>query len=122
MATKEKISLPTKPKLTKEEMGARLKEVRQRKSFTQQELADYLGTTNIVISDYERGRLRLPADIAVQLAHALEVTTDELLGAEELEHPSASLFRRFKQIEAMPTQSQKVVLDTLDTFLRGLQK
>lgn len=114
----------TPPRLDKgqEKLGDRLRRIRKEKGFTQERLADLVGTTNIMISDYERGRLRINAELAVAIAQAMEVTTDELLGCENEDKPGQSLYRRFKKIESMPLQQQKVILDTMDTFIRGLVK
>lgn len=44
------------------------------------DLAQKLGVTQSVVSDYERGTLRLHGELIIQLARILNTTTDELLG------------------------------------------
>ena len=67
--------------MTEPEFGARLKQLRQNKHLTQQELADQLGVSNKSVSRWESGGY---PDIATlpPLAKALDVTTDELLGCQ----------------------------------------
>ena len=67
--------------MTELEFGARLKQLRQNKHMTQQELADQLGVSNKSVSRWESGGY---PDIAILplLAKALEVSTDELLGCQ----------------------------------------
>ena len=47
------------------------------------ELADLLGVTQPLVSNYETGELRLHGDLIVQLAKILGTTADELLGLDE---------------------------------------
>ena len=102
-------------------IGERLRKIRKSLDLTQEQLADQIGANNFLISDYERGRLKMNAEVAVALARALSVTTDELLGCENEEKPSQSLYRRFKKIESLPIASQKTILDSVDALIRGLQ-
>ena len=53
--------------------------IRRERGFTQRELADNAGLIQTLASDYERGKLRLNADMILRFATALEVSTDELL-------------------------------------------
>jgi transcriptional regulator with XRE-family HTH domain len=88
------------------------------------ELAERIGITQRLVSDYERGRLRLNADIIVRPADALEVTADELLRSNERKHtlrpkPSLRVLRRLEKIEKLSLHQQSTLLKTIDTFLRG---
>ena len=67
--------------MTELEFGARLKQLRQNKHMTQQELADLLGVSNKSVSRWESGGYPDVATLA-PLAKALGVSTDELLGCQ----------------------------------------
>ena len=41
-----------------------------------------LGVSQPIVSDYERGELRLHGELIIQLTKILEVTADEILGLE----------------------------------------
>ena len=102
----------------------RLSRLRKERGWTQVELAERVGLSQTLISDYERGRLRLNADIVVRLANALEVTADELLQPNGRQHslrrkPSLRVLRRLEKIEKLPAHQQNTLLKTIDTFLRG---
>jgi transcriptional regulator with XRE-family HTH domain len=107
-----------------EQPRERLARLRKERGWTQVELAERLGITQTLLSDYERGRLRLNADIVVRFANALEVTTDELLQPKESKRPlrrkpSLRLQRRMEKIEKLPPHQQSTLLKTIDTFLKG---
>lgn len=90
--------------------------------FTQVELADKTGLVQTLVSDYERGKLRLNADMIVRFAGALGVSTDDLLqpsGPKPATKPNRRVLRRLEQIETLPPSQQNVLLKTIDTFLKA---
>jgi transcriptional regulator with XRE-family HTH domain len=107
---------------SEETPGQRLARIRRERGFTQIELAEKTGLVQILISDYERGKLRLNADMILRFATALEVSTDALLqptGPLESKRPSRKVLRRLEQIEALLSGQQTALLRTIDTFLEG---
>lgn len=121
--------MPKKSKLApttaeKETLGLRLAQVRKERGLTQVELAERTGLIQVVVSDYERGRLRLPADMALRFAEVLGVTVDELLQAPKgrtAKQPSLKLVRRMEQIESLPVYQQRALLTTIDTFIAAAE-
>lgn len=102
--------------------GQRLARIRRERGFSQIELAEKTGMVQALVSDYERGKLRLNADMILRFATALEVSTDALLqpdGPVESKKPSRKVLRRLEQIEALPPAQQIALLRTIDTFLEG---
>ena len=107
------------------ELGQRLAELRKQRGYSQEELARRIGAVQVVISDYEHGRLRLSAEMALRFAAALDVPIQELLQPSEAitvepaERPSRRLLRRMQQIEQLPRRKQAALLTTIDTFLEN---
>ena len=102
--------------------GRRLARIRRERGFTQIELAEKTGLVQTLVSDYERGKLRLNADMILRFATALEVSTDALLrpaGPVESKKSSRKVLRRLEQIESLPSTQQLALLRTIDTFLAG---
>ena len=102
--------------------GERLARIRRERGFTQRELADKTGLIQTLVSDYERGKLRLNANMILRFATALEVSTDDLLqpgGPKTARKPSRKVLRRLEQIEALPGRQQLTLLRTIDTFLEN---
>lgn len=102
--------------------GERLARIRRERGFTQWELAEKTGLIQTLVSDYERGKLRLNADMILRFATALEVSTDDLLqpaGPKPARKPSRKVLRRLEQIEALPERQQMTLLRTIDTFLEN---
>lgn len=126
MPRKSKLQLPPVRYGEDQGLGERIARIRKARGYTQVELAERIGTIQVLVSDYERGRLRLTADMVVRFAQALEVTTDELLGTTEVKtngkKTSRKILRRLEQIDSLRPQQQAILLKTIDTFLRGASK
>lgn len=107
-------------------LGQRLTRLRTARGLTQAALAQRLGTTQTVVSEYELDHLRMHAQRLREIAEILQVSTDELLGLPTPKGTGAGhgelslkLVRRLKGIEALPPARQKAVLQTLDFLLKG---
>jgi transcriptional regulator with XRE-family HTH domain len=124
MASKNKTTQPPLM-IGNETFGQRLARIRKAKGLTQVELAAQLGIIQVMVSDYERDKLRPYHEMIVKLAKALKISTDELLGVKPLKdatsHLSLKLLRRMQKIEALPAAKQKVLLQNIDMFLKGVQ-
>ncbi len=68
----------------KETMGKRIANLRKQKAMTQEQLANQLGVTAQAVSKWENDLSCPDISILPQLAEALGVTTDELLGKVQL--------------------------------------
>jgi len=121
--------MPKKSKLSlspvdfgNETLGGRLARIRKERGLTQKDIADRTGLTQVLVSDYERDRLRLTAEMAVRFVDAMGVSTEDLLqpkkkAAPPDDQPSPKLLRRMKQIEGLPVYEQRALLTTIDKFL-----
>lgn len=109
-------------KASQETIGQRLARLRRDKGITQAEVAEHLGVTQPLISDYERGELRLHGELIIELAKILGVSADEILGLEKSK-PSKSagrnrrLLKRVQDIDKLPKRDQAALLRTIDAFL-----
>jgi transcriptional regulator with XRE-family HTH domain len=104
--------------------GQRLVAVRKARGLTQVQLARLAGTTQRAISYYENEAGFPPAPAVIQLARALRVTTDELLGVKipKIDHlnddtESRRLWRRFRQMAALPDRDQRAVIRLINSLV-----
>ena len=109
-----------------ETIAERVARMRREKGITQVEMADLLGVSQSVVSDYERGALRLHGELIAKIAEILGVSADEILGLEakhgagKKEKSAATnrrLLRRIQQIDNLPKRDQEALLRTIDAFL-----
>jgi transcriptional regulator with XRE-family HTH domain len=104
-----------------ETIAQRLARLRKERGITQEEMAHLLGISQPIVSDYERGELRLHGELIVKLVKILGVTADEILGLESSRNnntlKSRRFLRRIQQIEKLSKRDQEAVLRTIDAFL-----
>lgn len=106
-----------------EAVGERISSIRKERGLNQAALADLVGVSRKLVSDYETGRVRLYDEMVIRFAMALGVTTDNLLGVDiessSSSQPSLRFTRRFKELEQLPEPKKKKILNTLDDLIRA---
>ena len=106
---------------TLEGFGDRLAALRQRRGLTQTALGEAVGVSKRVIAYYEADGAQPPGAMLVELARALQVSADELLGLAPLrDTPSpkvARLLKRIERLAELPAAEQRAVLKVVDGFL-----
>ena len=105
-------------------IGKRLAEIRKSRGFTQVEVGGQLGMTQALVSDYERGKLRVHGGLIVGFAKALRVSSDQILGLKDTNGHSIFKDRRFlkrlQKIDKLSRRDRQILLATIDKFLQGL--
>jgi transcriptional regulator with XRE-family HTH domain len=105
-------------------IGRRLRELRLRQGLTQAEVAGKVGLNQPLVSQYERGDVRLHGALVARFAKALKASADEILGIDHGNGDDGApqdrrFVRRLQKIETLPDRSKQVLLKTIDTFLKG---
>jgi transcriptional regulator with XRE-family HTH domain len=113
---------PLPDKRTAAEIGARVALLRKEKGITQRELAELLEVSQPMVSDYERGELRLHGELILQLTEILGVSADAILGIEKHEKRDGSiknrkLLRQVQALDRLSKRDQQALLRTIDLFL-----
>lgn len=109
-----------------EGFGDRLAQIRQSRSMTQTELGEAVGVSNRVIHYYEQESAQPPGALLADLARALGVTADELLGLQPTQtRPSpqkARMLKRLERVADLPAADRRAVFKLVDALLesRGL--
>ncbi len=103
--------------------GKRLAKLRKAAGYTQQQLADEISATRRMIAYYESESQHPPANMLVDLARALNVSADELLGIKPVETLpiSSRLERRIRQIEKLGPRPRQQITQLIDTFVEAEQ-
>lgn len=106
-----------------ETLGQRITRYRKENGLTQVQLAKKIGIIQSLVSEYEHGHLRPHPEMLARFALALNVSTDDLIGlnkpAQPKYTPSLRFLKRIKEIEELPESQQKILLKTIDTFLKA---
>ena len=120
--------MPKKPilpplDLGDETIGQRISRLRKEKGLSQKELADIIGISRSLISDYEIGRIRLYDEMVAHFAKALRTTTDNIIGYyrdnEAKDIISLRFTKRIKEIETLPEHKIKMILKMIDDSIKA---
>ena len=65
----------------------RLKDIREDRDLTQQEIASYLHIKQNTYSQYENGHRQIPIDLLIKLSEYYKTSVDYLLGVSDNPHP-----------------------------------
>ncbi len=108
----------------KYDFGKVISQLRIDRGLTQKELAEKMKISSTLITDYERGKLRLHGEIIVKLADVLQISTDEILGRETHSGKKDSanslrIMKRVRNIESLPQYKQKIILQMIDGYIKG---
>jgi transcriptional regulator with XRE-family HTH domain len=104
------------------DLGQRMAQFRKERGLTQQQLADTVGIRQYAVARFEVGFCRVPVALLPELARALDVTVDDLLGmppAKAKPGPAPSLQKRLERICSLPREQQKSILQVLDMALKS---
>ncbi len=103
--------------------GKRLRECRDAKGLSQQNLAKQMSTSYTVIGKYERDEMTPSIEVAKNLAKLLETTVGYLLGETDevnvLKDPD--MLKRLNDIAALPDADKSHILYTIDNLLASVK-
>jgi transcriptional regulator with XRE-family HTH domain len=104
-----------------ESFGDRLARLRQAAGLSQRDLAAEVGISQRMVAYYEKETGHPPTHLFPLLAKALHISADQLLGLEREKENGRTrdnrLWRRFSQVEKLPSPQRKQIVQILDTFL-----
>ena len=95
------------------ELGARIREYRERLNISQKELAARLGVSNARVSNWEQGINRPDVDTLSDLCQTLEISPNELLNVEQIpvSAADAALIRSYNSLDAHGKRVVEAVLE-----------
>lgn len=91
-------------------IGARIKELRVKRGFTQDEIAEQLGMNRANFSNYERDVATPPAETLMRIADILKTSTDYLLGRDDYV-PSWATARDRRDFKKMLEEDPEIMFD-----------
>lgn len=97
--------------------GKRLTEVRKAGKISQDALAKMVGVHGAVIGRYERDEVKPSIEVATQIAEALNVSLDYLVGATDL-LLDKNVIKKIQEIQQLDTENKKHLFALMDAFLR----
>ena len=94
-----------------ENLGKRLKSLREKTRFTQEEIAKMLGVKRLVITNIENGTRKITAEELYFFSKIYGLSMEELYTGEDKEKRIAKFSRKFDELSS---KSQKEVLEFME--------
>lgn len=99
-------------------LGKRMREYRQLKNLTQEELAERVSLSNVYISHIERGLTKTSLNTLIKICNVLNVTPDMVL-FDSLEIKAPSMENEFSvRLDACTAEDRSLILDIVDLFMQ----
>lgn len=100
--------------------GKRLRECREAKGLSQQELAKLLKTSHSVVGRYERDEMIPSIEVAANMAKLVDTTVAYLLGeaTDNALLKDQAMLKRLHDINSLSEQDKNHILYALDGLLR----
>ena len=101
-------------------IGEHIMLLRKQKGLSQAELGKVIGTSGDVIGRYERDVITPSIDVIVNVADALEVSIDFLVGKTKMVLDKQAV-KRLEDISKLPDDNKSFVLNLIDMALRDFK-
>jgi transcriptional regulator with XRE-family HTH domain len=101
-------------------LGARIKELRKDRGWSQRELSARANVSQTRLSKYENGTHQVPLGALIRIAHTLALPVDVLLpdtGDMPRDPQDMELFARLRRLVALGSEEKSVACGLLDTVL-----
>lgn len=96
-----------------ETLGSRIQQYRSAKDMNQKDLADEIGLSQAAISHFEKDQRRPTPVILKKIADALDVSEEDLLGADESKHDIEVLTRNLDHLTPEAVKKLKELSEML---------
>lgn len=97
--------------------GERLMQIRKSKGWSQEELAEKLGTKGPAVGRYERGTAKPTIEVAGKIARILGVSLDYLVGNSDQQLDSPTL-QRILDVQNLPNDIKEKVYYLIDVSVK----
>lgn len=98
--------------------GKIIAELRDKKGWSQADLANASGVSRVMIGKYEREEAVPSIDAAKKIADALDASLDNLVGEGIYKGFDKKTLQRFKELEHLEEDKKKTLFDLIDTYIR----
>ena len=103
-------------------IGQKIRKFRKAHSLSQEALAEKVGISTTHMSHIETGNTKLSLAVLVNLAFALNVSTDDILFDRPIINNSLLIDKALASLEKCTTQELNIILDLINASIISLRK
>ena len=103
------------------DIGIQMVRMRKAKGLSQEELAEAIDSSRVMIGKYERDEMIPSIEAAKKLAEILDTTVGYLIGETEKDDllKDPVMLKRLQDIANLPEQDRESLLLTIDNFIKA---
>jgi len=101
------------------DIGSKITELRKTKKWSQDELAKKVGSSRVMIGNYERSSNTPSIDVLLKIAQAFDVSVDYLIGEGQLSTYDKEVLKRIDDIEQLPEEDKEHLFYLIDNLVRA---
>ena len=103
--------------------GKKLRECREEKNISQNELAKLIGAHHSIMGKYERDEVRPSIDVVIKLADTLGTTVAYLLDEVENQQvlKDSAMLKRLNDIMSFSKEDREHIIYTLDAMIKSIK-
>ena len=99
-------------------IGEHIIQLRKAKKWSQEQLANQVGSSRVMIGNYERSDHTPSIDVVVKIAKAFGVSVDYLVGEGLNASFDKETLERLENIETLPSEQRKRIFEYIDLIVR----
>ncbi len=103
------------------DLGSNIVKLRKEKGLSREELGDEVGTSGAIIGRYERNEITPSVEVALNIANALGVSLDFLVGSASATVKDKKMVYRLELLEKISKEDKETILKVMDSLLKDAQ-
>ena len=103
-------------------IGQQIRRLRKMHGLSQEELAERINISTTHMSHIETGNTKMSLPVLVDLAAALHVRTDDILGGTSVESNRAAMAQIAGVLQCCTAAQAKVIVDTVQALKQSMDK
>ncbi|NJM80719.1 MAG: helix-turn-helix transcriptional regulator [Flavobacterium sp.] len=100
------------------EINKVITDLRKEKDWSQSDLANKTGISQVMVGKYERGDASPSIEVAKKIADAFEVSLDFLVGEGQNASFDKKTMQRIEDIQKLDNATQEMLFNLIDTVIR----
>lgn len=102
-------------------IGERISSLRKAKNWSQDELAQKIESSRVMIGKYEREDNLPSIEVVVKLATVFNVSVDFILGEGQNANYDKEMVKRLDDIEVLPNEEKQRIFHFMDLIIRDFK-
>lgn len=103
------------------DIGSKIMKLRKDKKMSQSDLANAIGTSRVMIGNYERNENMPSIEIVLKIAKLYNVSVDFIVGEGLNASYDKEMIKRLEHIEKLPQDKKDTIFNYIDLVIRDFR-